>query len=242
MSEPPPPSTAPPAAPPKRRVGWITRILIGGGGLGTAMGIGLALVFAPFKVPSGSMWPTLKTGERVIVNKAAKQPFRGVFVVFRYPEKRDQLFAKRIVGLPGDVIMVRDGAVTINDWNVPRCQVGRASYSDEESKHEGMLFVEFLGTATYLVFEEKASWAGGLQGPYTVKPNEFFVLGDNRNNSHDSRMWFGGQGGGVVFGDCIGRIVGYEEVRLPGGAEDLAPALAACLAKRPAETDPPPPK
>lgn len=233
--------------PQKKRMGWITRILIGGGSLGAVMGIGLALVFAPFKVPSGSMWPTLKVGERVFVNKLAKQPFRGVFVVFRFPEHKKSLFAKRVVGLPGDVVAVDDGVVTINGWKVPRCEVGRASFREEgaagdSGKHEGVLFVEWLGSARYLVFEEKQSSWPDHQGPFAVKPDEFFVLGDNRKNSHDSRMWFAGQGGGVPFGDAIGRVVGHEDTELPRGAEELAPALAVCLDKRPEQTDPPAPR
>jgi signal peptidase I len=230
-------------APAKRRsMGWIPRLLIGGGGLGIVMGAALAAVFAPYKVPSGSMWPTVQLGEHILVTRIAKQPFRGVFVVFHYPEHRADLFAKRIIGLAGDEITVTDGKITINGWPVPRCEVGRASFTIAGEKHEGKLAVEFLGTATYLVFDETMGFDAGVQGPYRVAPGEYFVMGDNRNNSHDSRMWRGGAGGGVPSSDTLGRVVGHETIELPKGAEDLAPALAACLAKRPTETDPPAPK
>ena len=229
----------------KRTMTWIKRLLIGGGSLGTLMGVGLGLVFGIHKLPSGSMWPTLTVGERLFTTRLATQPFRGVVLVFRHPEHRGQLFAKRVVGLAGDVVSVKGGEVTINGWNVPRCVVGRASYREqdmggESGKHEGTLFVEWLGLASYLVFEEKSSFAE--PGEWKVAPGEYFVLGDNRNNSHDSRMWFGGKGGGVPLADTKGRIVGHETAEVPTGAEDLAPALAACLAKRPAQTDPPPAK
>ena len=233
------------SARPKRRLGWIARILIAGGSLGTLMGIGLALAFGAYKLPSGSMWPTLGVGERLFANKLAKQPFRGALMIFRYPEHRESTFAKRIVGLEGDVVAVKGAQLVINGWTVPRCEVGRATFRDpsDDAKHEGTLAVEWLGLASYLVFEEKtALGAPGEGGEWHVARGEYFVMGDNRNNSHDSRMWFQGAGGGVPLGDTLGRVVGHEAVALPPGAEELGPALATCLAKRPAETDPPPTK
>ncbi|MDB4936842.1 MAG: Signal peptidase [Labilithrix sp.] len=247
MSEPAPQQPVVNRAP-KRKMGWIARILVVGGSLGTVMGVGLAIVFAAFKLPAASMWPTLSVGERVFVNRLAKQPFRGSLVVFRHPEHRQSTFAKRIVGLAGDTVAVKDGQVTINGWKVPRCMVGRASYRDEEmpgnsGRHDGTLFVEWLGIASYLVFEEKTAVAvEGETHEWKVAPGQYFVLGDNRNNSHDSRQWFAGAGGGVPLEDTLGRIVGHDTPQLPPGAGDLEPALAACLAKRPAETDPPAPK
>jgi len=232
----------------RRRMGWVTRILIAGGSLGTVMGIGLALVFGSYKLPSGSMWPTIAAGERLFGNKLAKQPFRGSLMIFRYPEHRDSLFAKRIVGLAGDVVSIKEGQLAINGWKVPRCTVGRAAFHDatvpaDEGKHEGTLSVEWLGIATYLVFEEKTSFgAPGEGNEWKVEPGQYFTMGDNRNSSHDSRSWFNGKGGGVPLADTIGRVVGHEAVQLPPGAEELGPALAACLAKRPEQTDPPAPK
>ena len=229
----------------KRTMTWIKRLLIGGGSLGTLMGVGLGLIFGVHKLPSGSMWPTLPYGERLFTSRLARQPFRGVVLVFHHPEQRAQLFAKRVIGLEGDVVSTSGGELSINGWKVPRCQVGRASYADrdmggESGTHEGTLFVEWLGLATYLVFEEKGAFV--VVGEWKVAPGEYFVLGDNRNNSHDSRTWFGGKGGGVPLADTQGRVVGHESAEIPKGAQDLAPALASCLAKRPPQTDPPPPR
>jgi len=235
---------------PKRRIPrFIVVTMIGGAVCGTLMGIATAVVFKAYKMPAGSMWPTVVARETVLANRYAK-PDRAAIVVFRYPEQRTQLFAKRIVGLPGDRISVhKDGELSINGWRVPRCNVGRAWFrSDDPSdteKHQGMLAVEFLGTATYLVFEDEivpGTIGEGME--WKVPAGEYFVLGDNRNNSHDSRAWFGGKGGGVPTSDVVGSVYGRTEVRLPKGegTDGLAPGLATCLSQRPAQTEPPRPQ
>jgi signal peptidase I len=198
------------------------------------------LFFVPFKHPSGSMYPTIAAGEHLLVSAMDKTPTRGAVLVFKYPEHPEQRFCKRVIGLAGDEVEVKLGRVYLNGWEVPRCLVGNHAYDDAEGQHhEGERFLELLADATYLVFEEKGSLFGDVQGPYRVAQGEYFVMGDNRNNSHDSRMWFGGRGGGVPNGDTIGRVRAHDEPKLPPGAESLRPALDACLAKRPADTNPP---
>lgn len=253
MTEPDaPPAPAPDlTARPKKKlfVRWVVGFIVAGSVVGAASGVALSVVFRAFKLPAASMWPTLAVGDRVFANKRARDPERGAIVVFRFPENREQSFVKRIVGMPGDEVALQGGELTINGWKVPRCNVGPAWYREAgegDTKHEGMIAVEFLGNATYLVFDDASAPDPETQGPYRVKVGEYFVLGDNRRNSHDSRTWFAGQGGGVPIGDTIGRVRGHDapELRtdLAGiGLAGLAPALAACLAKRPAETTPPPP-
>jgi signal peptidase I len=121
----------------------------------------------------------------------------------------------------------------------------------------GELFVEYLGERAYLTqYEDNRS--EGRQGPYHVKPGDTWVLGDNRNNSMDSRAWFGGRGAGVPDANIKGRAmfvwwgVALDRLfmnvlgtpRLPKGAPaDIVKGIDDCLAKRPplSETSPPPP-
>ncbi len=216
--------------------------------LAAAMGLFLAAVivlrftlFVPFRVPSASMWPVVAPGEHVFSNAIDKTPVRGVVMVFRYPENPSQLFIKRVIATAGDEIEVKAGRPTINGFEVPHCKVGPAGYTDEDLPEtiKGDLEVEWLDDAVYLVLLDARSFGSG-NGTWTVKPGEYFVMGDNRDNAHDSRMWFMGVGGGVPLENTQGRLrLDPQHPRLPKGAESLAPALASCLAKKPAVTSPP---
>ena len=217
------------------------------------------LVVEAFKVPSGAMIPTIAVGDHLFVDKAVyrgRAPRRGEVFVFQYPEHPDQDFVKRAIAVAGDKLEVREGHPILNGWEVPSCAVGPWSYHDEieGASHAGELFVEFLEASAYLVFFDKGAPTSAYQGPYTAGPGETWVMGDNRNNSHDSRMWFGGTGGGVPAALVKGRarLVWLSPNAKHGGVDlagdpiapspELAAPLATCLARRPplASTTPPP--
>ena len=183
-----------------------------------------AFVVEAFKIPSGSMIPTLQVGDHIFVNKftygpaipythkrvwSRMPPERGDVIVFAYPEHPDQDFIKRVIAIPGDKLEARGGHPIINGWEVPSCYAGPYSYAEGQdgSRHEGEIFVEFLEDEAFLTLYDRQSPQTDYQGPYYVKPGEVWVMGDNRNNSHDSRVWWGGQGGGVPFENIKGRAL-----------------------------------
>lgn len=121
------------------------------------------LVFA--KVPSCSMSNTIQKKDMLIGNRVAykiSEPKRGDVVIFKYPDDEDQLFIKRLIGLPGETVKIEDGKVYINDSKEPL---------DEP----------------YIKEIDWGNYDGALE--YNVPEGCYFMLGDNRNNSKDSREW-----------------------------------------------------
>lgn len=188
-----------------------------------------AVLVEAFKIPSGSMRPTLQVGDHIFVGKASYGPTipfvgqrlfadlppeRGDVIVFEYPdlnpnnERHD--FIKRVVAVPGDILEVDDGHPIVNGWRVPSCRVGTHEFSsDGRFPSVGELFVEFLGGEAYLTLYQGPR-APRRQGPYTVAAGEVWVMGDNRHNSMDSREWrrpSGGKGAGVPYANIKGRAL-----------------------------------
>lgn len=122
----------------------------------------ITFIAQSFLVQGSSMVPTLHDGERLLVDKLTwrfREPKRGEIVVFRYPSDPRRKFIKRIIGIPGDQVLIKQGYVYINGQRL------------EESYVNGPTFGAFY-----------RDW-----GPVEVTPGHYFVLGDNRTNSDDSR-------------------------------------------------------
>ena len=175
-------------------------------------------VIEPFRIPSESMLPTLLIGDHLFVNKFAygakvpftdirlpgfREPERGdvvVFVVARelnrgmpriYPaDKRPDLprddFVKRIVGLPGDRLEVRNNRVYVNDRLVEISEIDGVFHDD--SGHGLAIQRERLDGCDHAVLDDPAI-PGQRRSPVVVPPGRYFVMGDNRDHSNDSRIW-----------------------------------------------------
>jgi signal peptidase I len=173
-----------------------------------------------FKIPSGSMIPTLTIGDHLLVNKFVygpripftdtrifhwKVPKRGDIIVFKYPENEDKNFIKRVVGLPGDKIEIKNGKLLINDQPVQVTEIG--TYNDKESSagfpyyEKPKLLDEQLGTVKHHILYMRDQ-TGYNFGPKIVPPESVFVMGDNRDNSQDSRVW-----GFVKYNKILGKAL-----------------------------------
>jgi signal peptidase I len=172
-----------------------------------------AFVVEAFKIPSGSMIPTLQVGDHIFVNKFIygvripwtnikigehyREPRRGEVIVFIYPKEPDKDFIKRIVAIPGDTVEVKDNHLWVNGKPVERSRVeGDCRYMDYEEpiqrwEERGCdQFTENLADGTsYATVYDRGGAPNRAPGPWTVPPESVFVMGDNRDNSHDSRFW-----------------------------------------------------
>lgn len=186
-----------------------------------------AFVFEAFRIPSGSMLPTLQIGDHIFVNKLhfgvllpfAKQrlfpdlpPARGDVIVFEFPDddphSERQDFVKRVIALAGDTLEAERGHPVINGWPVPFCRAGRYRYGSNDGRPQewAELDVEFLDARAYLtLYAEDIEPGYEYEGPFLVPAGEVYVMGDNRHDSLDSRRWHQGAGGGVPDANLRGR-------------------------------------
>lgn len=162
-----------------------------------------SFIFEPFKIPSGSMMPTLLIGDFILVNKYEyglrlpvlhtkivknEIPKRGDIVVFRYPDNPSIPFIKRVVGLPGDKISYHDKLLFINDKPVNQVLNGRYNaYGSGHMMDGASLRIEDLVGIEYEILISPNRPSKDIEK--TVPDGHYFVLGDNRDNSKDSRYW-----------------------------------------------------
>ena len=165
--------------------------------------------FEPFNIPSGSMVPTLLVGDYLFVSKfsygysrysfpfgivpfdgriAEDAPERGDVVVFRQPTDVSIDFIKRVVGLPGDRIQVKDGILHINGEQVERTYVGKTKARNATSVIDFRVYEETFPNGTKHYIQERSD-NDSLDNTveFTVLEDHYFMMGDNRDNSRDSR-------------------------------------------------------
>lgn len=186
------------------------RIVIGGlAAISAAAMIFFAVTFKSYRIPTVSMIPTVDVGDHVLVNRRAKDVLRGDLIAFAYPLDPKTTMMKRVVGLPCDTIEIRNKQLFVNGT---------------------------LATEPYAMHDDKQVFPNlphlpepyrsrDQYGPYTVPDGEYFVLGDNRDKSADSRYW-----GPVPADHVLGRVVlvlGGKHARRPPRPPVLA-SLPAC--------------
>ncbi len=153
--------------------------------------------YEPYQIPSESMMPTLKVGDFILVNRwtyglraplsgevmiPISEPERGDVMVFRFPKQTNVAYIKRVVGLPGDVIELRNKRLTVNGENVDMQAVTGADIPVRVDQ-----FTETLGSHQFPTWRDKLRPA--RDGRWVVPEGEYFMMGDNRDNSNDSRFW-----------------------------------------------------
>ncbi len=195
------------------------------------------LIFQPFSIPSGSMMPNLLVGDYLFVSKfsygysrysvssnvdlgfkgriLSGEPKRGDVAVFKFPPNPQLDYIKRVIGLPGDKIQVTDSVLHINGTAVKRVRTGE--FVDDESGVSVPVFVETLPNGVSYKTLDIRLTDGDNTGVFEVPAGHYFMMGDNRDNSSDSRYAVGY----VPAENLVGRAK-FVFFSVSGGAHPLA--------------------
>jgi signal peptidase I len=156
-------------------------------------------VIQAFKIPSGSMKPTLIIGDHLLVNKFIygiripvidrfliqfNKPKRGDILVFKWPKDESKDFIKRVVGIEGDVVEIKNDILYVNGGKIDTKYV--AKYNDNDISDADQ-YEELLGENKHYILDQFVKYEDF--GPVKIPENSVFVMGDNRDNSQDSRYW-----------------------------------------------------
>ncbi len=180
----------------------------------------------PFQIPSGSMIPTLEVGDFILVNKYTyglrlpvvgtkivdiNEPKRGEVMVF-IPPHDSRYFIKRVVGLPGDTIRYEDKVLYINDERVPSQPIDQVEIEMPNGMMQsGILLTETLGEVEHETQIMNAPSRDGGRTVWVVPEGHYFMMGDNRDNSADSRVW-----GAVPEQNIVGKAFAVWMHKEPG--------------------------
>ncbi len=180
----------------------------------------------PFQIPSGSMIPTLEVGDFILVNKYTyglrlpvvgtkivdiNEPKRGEVMVF-IPPHDSRYFIKRVVGLPGDTIRYEDKVLYINDERVPSQPIDQVEIEMPNGMMQsGILLNETLGEVEHETQIMNAPSRDGGRTVWVVPEGHYFMMGDNRDNSADSRVW-----GAVPEQNIVGKAFAVWMHKEPG--------------------------
>ncbi|HKK05733.1 MAG TPA: signal peptidase I [Gammaproteobacteria bacterium] len=169
-----------------------------------------SFVVEPFRIPSGSMLPTLFIGDFILVSKFSYglrlpvldtkfldtgEPHRGDVMVFRYPRNPSEDYIKRVIGVPGDKVEYRNKVLYINGKKMSQMPAGH--YIDSYGQRLDMRLEDLGGVKHDIIINPAFP---GRDFSVTVPPHSYFAMGDNRDNSNDSRVW-----GFVPEANLVGR-------------------------------------